>query len=362
MKTRRSISTLFSLAVVVLVTTRCSNEDDAVQYSLNDVSSRISGFSSSITGAGASLTVNGTQLDGVVRIAFGNLVVPAKSFTAVTESSITFPVPTAAGIGDTDVLFVWPGSERGLSSIKVVPLQVVSSYAPTSGSEGEVVTLLGSNFGIVETVKIGTAVATITEKTSNRIKFTVPAGVTTGPVTLVSPAGVINTSTQFTSCGSDANAVDCKPALNANFSFELGTDDNFNNWNKFNGGTKIVATTNVDGGEVFRGTRAMRVIRDGTLTPTTDQWRIQMASDFVPTDNGASYTVYAWVKASVAGATFRFSNQDAAQYGGDTQIPTTWTRISWSFTSNAAQKRIVLDMNGAAQTIFFIDDVKLVKN
>jgi hypothetical protein len=361
MKTRRSIYTFFSFVALALVTTHCSNEDDAVRYSLSDVSSRISGFSSPITGAGASLTVNGEQLDGVVRIAFGNLVVPAKSFTSMSESSITFPVPSAAGIGDTPVLLVWPGSERASSVIKVVPLQVVSSYAPVAGSEGETVTIQGSNLDIVETVKIGTAVAAITEKASNRIKFTIPAGAASAPVTLVSPAGTVNTVTQFTSCGADANSIDCKNALNLNFSFELGTDDNFTNWNKFNGGTKIVATTNVNGGEVFRGARALRVIRDGTITPG-DQWRIQLASDFVPTDNGASYTVYAWVKASVAGATFRFSNADAAQYGGDTQIPTTWTRISWSFTSNAAQKRIVMDLNGAAQTVFFIDDVKLVKN
>jgi hypothetical protein len=82
----------------------------------------------------------------------------------------------------------------------------------------------------------------------------------------------------------------------------------------------------------------------------------------VDTDIGSSYTVYAWVRSTVAGGSMRFSTQPSALYGGDTPIPTTWTRISWTFTANEDDTRVMLDMNGAAVTTFYIDDVKLLKN
>ena len=143
-----------------------------------------------------------------------------------------------------------------------------------------------------------------------------------------------------------------------NSGFEAGAGDNFDNWSKFNGGGFLLATTTAS--EVFRGSRALKVVRDGSLAP--DQWRIQFASDLVDTDIGASYTVYAWVKAASAGGRFRFSTQPSALYGGDTDIPTTWTRISWTFTANVDDTRVILDLNGAAVTTFYIDDVKLLKN
>jgi hypothetical protein len=361
MKTTKILSVLMASFMMAIIF-QCTNDDDAITYSVTEVNDRVTGFGTEKAGTGAPLTVNGSNLDKVVRLFVGNLVVPAKSFTSVSESSITFTVPSASSVGDNQLLFIFPGSERAFSSIEVIPFQAVTDFVPTSASEGETVTIRGANLNVVTSVKIGNVPVAITGQTPSVIKFTVPAGISSEPITLVSEAGSSTTSLPLTSCSASPAISDCSAGLNLNSGFELGSGDNFNNWNKFNGGTKIIATTNVDGGEVFRGSRALKVIRDATVVPATDQWRIQLASDFVPTDNGASYTVYAWVRASTAGAAFRFSNQDAAQYGADTPVPTIWTRISWTFTSNAAQKRIVLDLNGGPVTTFFIDDVKLVKN
>lgn len=344
--------------LMILVVFNCTNEDDAITHSLSDVSSRITGFGSEITGAGASLTVNGSQMDKVLRVFIGDLVVPSKTFTNVSESGFTFSVPPTASVGVAKVMLVWPGSERGFTTIEVVPLQVINSIHPLSGNQGEIVTVHGTNLSIVTGVKFGTVSGTITENTGTQLKFTVPAGITTGKVSLVSPAGIVNSTPDFVACDADPNNIDCKPALTLNSGFENGAGDNFDNWAKFNGGNFMTATTAPS--EVFRGTRALKVVRDGSLAP--DQWRIQMASDLVDTDIGASYTVYAWVKASVAGGRFRFSTQPSALYGGDTDIPTAWTRISWTFTANVDDTRVVLDLNGAPVTTFFIDDVKLLKN
>lgn len=360
MKTRKIFALLLVPVMIMGLTTRCS-DDEAITTGISDVSGRVTGFATPKAGTGAPLTVNGSQLDKIERIAVGTVVIPKKSFTAVSESSLTFIMPASAPVGSNELLFMYPGTERAFSSIDVIRFQAITDFTPKSASVDETVRIVGSNLDVVTSVTVGSTPVSITSQSGTLIQFTVPASASTGKITLNSEAGSSSTSSDLTICGGSSN-VDCATALNLNDSFELGTGDNFNNWSKFNGGTKIVATTNLAGNEVFRGARAMRVIRDATITPGTDQWRIQLASDFVTVENGASYTVYAWVRASSAGAAFRFSNQDAAQYGPDTTIPVTWTRISWTFTANAATKRIVLDLNGTPQTNFFIDDVKLLKN
>src|SRR6478752_7601808 len=98
MKTRKLLSILFAPAVVVLLTMQCS-KDDGITYSVKDVSSRITGYSNPKTGAGAQLTINGTQLENVQRIFFNNERVLAKDFVSNTGSALTFNVPNTVPIG-----------------------------------------------------------------------------------------------------------------------------------------------------------------------------------------------------------------------------------------------------------------------
>src|SRR5688500_9738697 len=75
----RLLSILFVLAALMLLTARCG-DDEGITHSLTDVSSRVTGFSKEKVGAGAELTVNGSQLQGVKRIFVGNEVVRASNF------------------------------------------------------------------------------------------------------------------------------------------------------------------------------------------------------------------------------------------------------------------------------------------
>lgn len=361
MKMKKILSVLFAPVILVVLTMNCTNEDDAITESVKDVSSRVTGFGSSATGAGASLTVNGSNLDKVVRICVGDYCVPQRLFTSVSESSVVFTVPTAVPTGeDTPVLLVFPGSERAYALIDVVPLPAIIGFTPYGAATGETVTVFGTNFDIVSGVKLGDVSGTITSQTSTVLKFTVPAGITTGKISLISPAGSGNSTQDLIACTANPAVSDCVAGVNLNWGFELGSGDNFDNWNKFNGGTLMTATTNAN--EVYRGSRAMKVVRDGTLA--SGQWRIQLASDLTAMDVGASYTVYVWAKATVAGGAMRVSTAPTALYTGDQSVPTTWTRLAFTFTANETPARIVLDMNGnnTAATTFYIDDVKLIKN
>jgi hypothetical protein len=350
---------ILSLAVMLMMLAfGCYNNDNAITYSVKDVSSRITGLSSDITGAGASLTINGSQLDGAVRVAFGNLVIPVTAFTAVSASSISFNVPNSAPLGTTPIMVVFPGPDRANTQVNVVPVPLITGINPPAGNAGDVLNVYGNNFDNVTAVTIGGTSATITSKTSTQIVATVPSGVATGTVAVSGSTGTKTFPQQFVVCSGAPTDPLCVTPINLNGGFELGTGDNFDNWSKFNGASLLTATTNAAGGEVFSGARALKVSVNGTQGGN-EQYRIQLASDLINTTIGTTYTMTAWAKAAAVGGKIRFSTQPNAQYQGDTAVPTTWTLITWTFVANATQTRIVLDLGGAFNTTYFIDEVKL---
>jgi hypothetical protein len=359
-----NIKSILLAPVIILAFTLGCSDDDAITYSASDANDRITGLSASQIGGGQPVTVTGKGLDKLIRIMVGNQAVPARLFTEVSSTSLTFPVPTSTPLGVNEVLYVFEGSGRATGEIEIVPLQIANSFTPYAAGPGETVTISGLLLDLVDEVKLGGVSATITSQTATSIRFTVPAGVTTGPITLISPFGTTTTSAltnpNLTACEGTTGNIDCTPGVNLNFGFESGAGDNFDNWNKFNGGALMVATTTP--GEVFGGSRAMKVTRDGTLA--SGQWRIQLASDLTVMEVGASYTVHIWARASVTGGALRVSTAPTSLYTGDQVVPTTWTRLAFTFTANETPARIVLDMNGnnTVATTFFIDDVKLIKN
>jgi hypothetical protein len=357
----RFVSTLLSVIAAALAIS-CDN-DDAITYSVQDVSSRITGFSTEVTGPGATLTITGSDMDKVVRVFFDNVVVTANAFQQVSSSGITLQVPLTVSLGENDVLIVYQGNGRAFRKINVIPMPAISSFTPASVVEGEPVTVLGTNLAAsyVTGVTIGGVAANIVTQTNNALIFAAPAGFNTNKVALIGAAGNVNSADDLKNCDDSPNSVDCKAALNLNPGFEEGEGADFAHWGKWNGGTYMVATTVP--GEYYRGTRALKVIRDGSLA--SGQWRIQLANDPATWEVGASYTVHVWAKASAPGGSMRVSTNPNAMYTGDQEVPTTWTRLSFTFPSaNEASSRVVLDLNGnnTAVTTFYIDDVKLIKN
>lgn len=339
------------------------NDDEPITYSVADVSTMVTGFSSDVTGPGAALTIQGSEMDKVSRVFIGNVVVTSASFTEVTPSSISFSVPLTVSLGESDVLIVYDGNRRAFKKITVVALPAISAFTPTSAAAGDQVTIVGTNLNdtYVYGVNIGGVDAEITSQSADALTFIVPAGFATNKITLVSPAGEVNSATDLMSCADNADGIECKTALNPNPGFEVGTGDDFTGWGKWNGGTLMTATTVP--GEYYSGTRALKVTRDGSLG--SGQWRIQLANDPSTWEVGASYTVYMWAKASAPGASLRVSTNPSAMYTADQEVPTTWTLLAFNFpAANEPSSRVVLDLNGnnTVATTFYIDDVKLIKD
>jgi endo-1,4-beta-xylanase len=159
---------------------------------------------------------------------------------------------------------------------------------------------------------------------------------------------------------SGINGSGTGPEALQNTGFESGNATSFLNWNTYNSGNPAgAATISVGSGaaEVRTGTRSMKVVN--TTANPTEQWRVQVAGDLIPTKIGKEYAVSYWVKAASAGGAIRLSTQTntggSPQYQGDQSIGTDWQEVKWTITANSTETRILFDMGQAAKT-YYIDD------
>ena len=156
---------------------------------------KITGFTPTGGMAGASVVITGTNLTGTTAVKIGTI--PATSFTVDSDTQITLLVPSTAVSATISV--VTPDG----TAISTGPFLVtrISSFTPTGGMVGATVTITGTNLlllGPIINVQFnGMNAAIIGTPTATSIKATVPAGATTGPISVVTPAGTTHSSTTF---------------------------------------------------------------------------------------------------------------------------------------------------------------------
>jgi GH35 family endo-1,4-beta-xylanase len=141
-----------------------------------------------------------------------------------------------------------------------------------------------------------------------------------------------------------------------NGNFETGLGDNFTNWTKQNGASFLTTTTT----DTHAGTRALRAEVTGTQSNAGQPWSVQMINDAINTTVGSAYTFSVWAKAAAVGGQIRFStdNGSPSLYSANYNVTTAWTKLSWTFTANQTQTKMVLDL-GKDVGIYFIDDVEI---
>jgi DNA/RNA endonuclease G (NUC1) len=74
----------------------------------------------------------------------------------------------------------------------------LSSFSPGSGAVGSSVTITGTAFTSASKVKFNGTSASFTVNSSATITATVPAGATTGPISVIAPGGLATSSTNYT--------------------------------------------------------------------------------------------------------------------------------------------------------------------
>lgn len=132
--------------------------------------------------AGTTVTISGTNFTGASAVSFGGI--PATSFTIVSAAAITAVVPSGPS-GPVSV--TTPGGTVTKDGFIAAP--AISSFTPTSGTQGTIVRITGTSLNNVTTVAIGgVATLSFTIESSTSIKAIVGAGAS-GSVVVAAPGG-----------------------------------------------------------------------------------------------------------------------------------------------------------------------------
>jgi uncharacterized repeat protein (TIGR03803 family) len=140
---------------------------------------------------GASVKTLGNNLTHASSVTFNGT--PAV-FTVVSASEITTTVPTGATTGTVQV--VTPSGTLS-SNLPYRVLPAVSSFAPTRGAIGTVVTINGQSLTQTTGVTFGGVPAAFAVVSDSEITATVPTGALTGSITVTTTGGVATAAGAF---------------------------------------------------------------------------------------------------------------------------------------------------------------------
>jgi hypothetical protein len=195
--------------------------------------------------------------------------------TASSTTSITTIVPVGATTG---LITVGVGLNNATSAddfdVTGAPLPTITSFNPIEGHVGSVVTITGTNFSATpgsNVVEFNGFTAVVTASTHTSITTTVPAGATTGPITVTVSGNTATSATDFT-VTVPVLIVDSQPepahecaGTNATFSVTASGDNgityqwqsattnagpfgNVSNGSEYSGATTNMLTVNTTGG------------------------------------------------------------------------------------------------------------------
>lgn len=196
---------------------------------------------------GTTITITGTNFSAIAAdnaVKFNGTVAVV---TTSTATSITTNVPAGATTGKITVV---GGGLTGTSStdfqVTAAATPTITSFTPTSGAVGTTVTITGTNFSTIpadNTVKFNGTAAIVTASTATSITTSVPAGSTTGPVT-VAVGGLTGTGLNFTviACTPPVKPVVTASALDTESPVLTSSSNEGNQW--FVNGNVISGATN----------------------------------------------------------------------------------------------------------------------
>ena len=152
----------------------------------------ISGFTPTHGKVGTAVAITGSGFTAASAVKFNGA---AAVFTVTSDTAITATVPATASTGKITV--VAPGTaSKSSSPFYVVP--TISSFSPTSGTIGTPVAITGTGFTHATNVLFAGKAATYTVASPTTINTSVPAGATTGKITVRTAGGSATSTTNFT--------------------------------------------------------------------------------------------------------------------------------------------------------------------
>ena len=160
----------------------------------------ISSFSPTSGRAGTTVTINGVGLSGTTNVSLNGITgVPSASFTIISDSQVTATVPSGATTGPINII----SSSKSLSSsanftvLSSAP-PTISSFSPTSGPQGTLITVSGSNFTGATAVTLNSIALGFVVASDTQLSARVPhSGATSGAITVTNAAGSATSAANF---------------------------------------------------------------------------------------------------------------------------------------------------------------------
>jgi Leucine-rich repeat (LRR) protein len=144
---------------------------------------------------GSSVTIIGQYFVSVSSVKFNNV---SATFTVNSSTQITATVPVGATTGPIKVITA-TGEVESVSEYYVTMLTpVITSFTPIAGLVGSTVIITGNYFVDLTDVNFNGITATYTVNSVTQITATVPAGTTTGPITITTDLGTVTSDTDYT--------------------------------------------------------------------------------------------------------------------------------------------------------------------
>ena len=152
----------------------------------------ISGFSPAAGAPNSSITISGANLnEGLTNVSFGSVTA---SFTNVQFGQVTALVPLTATTGPISLTT----SNGTVSSVTNFFLPAsIASFTPNNGPPGTPVQITGANFPGASVAFNGTLSTNFTVTDNAHITAEVPLGATSGPISIMTPAGSADTGAQL---------------------------------------------------------------------------------------------------------------------------------------------------------------------
>jgi hypothetical protein len=160
----------------------------------------IAGFSPTSGVVGTKVVITGSGFTGANAVAFNGTT--QSVLTVNRDSQITTSVPSGAGTGTNPITVTNPGgsaTSSGSFTVNPSPQPTIAGFSPTSGSVGTPVVIMGTGLTGASAVEFNaTNQPTYTVTDDSHISTSVPAGATSGAITVTTPGGSVTSTASFT--------------------------------------------------------------------------------------------------------------------------------------------------------------------
>lgn len=178
----------------ITVETLSGIANSASNFTIENAAAEIASFSPGSGDQTTLVTIVGDKFGGATAVRFGGL--DATDYTIVSSNQIEAH-PPANGISGP-ICITTPGPFVGCSATDFLFAPRITSFSPSNGVPGTVVTLTGANFtGATSVAFNGVSATTFNVDSATTITVTVPAAATTGPITVTTAGGTGTSATPF---------------------------------------------------------------------------------------------------------------------------------------------------------------------